>query len=85
MYPAWGGQQWRPAAAELANVTGEANLILAQYRANPGAWMINQPGVSGDLQPLGVHQPGPIGPGGAGGGGALAPGSPGGAALGVYG
>ena len=83
--PPGGAQQWRPAAAELANVTVEANLILAQYRANPGAWMINQPGVSGDLQPLGVHQPGPIGPGGAGGGGALAPGSPGGAALGVGG
>ena len=81
--PPGGAQQWRPAAAELANVTVEANLILAQYRANPGAWMINQPGVSGDLQPLGVHQPGPIGPGGAGGGGAVATGSPGGAALGV--
>lgn len=80
--PPAGAQPWRPGAPEMANRTVEGNMILTQYRMNPGQWIVNQPGVSGDLQPMAMQLPGPIGPGGAGGG-ALG-GGPGGApALGV--
>lgn len=66
--PPAGQQQWKPTAAELAQLSIEANMLLAQLRNSPGGWAINQPGVAGDMQPMAMAPPGPVGPGGAGGG-----------------
>ena len=83
--PPAGQHQWRPTPAEIANLTTEGNLILAQYRASPGGYVINHPGVGGDLQSMVMQLPGPIGPGGAGGGGSLAGAAPVVPALGLGG
>eukprot|EP00435_Cladocopium_sp_Y103_P062484 s896_g24.t1 len=81
--PPAGANQWRPGAAEVNNITAEANLVLAQYRSNPAGWALNQPGVAGELQAMTMQQAGPVAPGGVAGGGALALGNAGALALGL--
>lgn len=83
--PPAGVQQWKPSAADLAQLSLEANMILGQLRASPNGWTLNHPGVAGDLQPMAVPPPGPIAPGGAGGAAAAVGAQPVVPALGVGG
>ena len=59
-----------------ASGSSQLDCIGMQFRSSPGGYAINQLGVGGDLQPMTLQNPGPIGPAGVGGGWASANAAP---------